>query len=93
MAHGYGWSLTDIYRLYFNEVVQYYKILELFKREEAQRMIDFISFPHTKKEYRQHVINAYVMNRRVNVQGDAKALSARFSSHVKKKDQPWPKGR
>ena len=56
-------------------------------------MIDFISFPHTKKEYRQHVINAYVMNRRVNVQGDAKALSARFSSHVKKKDQPWPKGR
>jgi len=73
----------------FGDLLKYYRAIDDMEKEENQRMIDIISFPHANKQTRQRILNTYLKQQKQNA-GDGKIMALRFGHMTKKIGQKWP---
>lgn len=67
--------------------------IDIILTEENRRLIDFqmIASPHFKEDDRRRRYEYYVGGNEPVL--DSRAMAMKYSRHVRRKDQPWPKGK
>jgi len=93
LARFYGWTEAHIDGMKYSRVVAFTKAIKKLEREENNRMLDFISFPHLTKESREKIIKHYFPNIHEYSKSDGKAMLLKYAKHVRHKGQEWPSPR
>lgn len=73
----------------YSRVMVFLEAIPILQREENRRALDFISFPHMKQEVQRSIIERHLTGGKPVL--DGRAMAAKYSRYVKRKDQPWPK--